>query len=93
MNGKSILLTTHLLEEADLLCKDVAFIINGHIVAYNTPENLKLSRVKRSLDVALSGLKNGSQPAHAILKMDDPSEQQRLVELLAQGNVRTVHYQ
>lgn len=32
-NGKTIVLTTHLLEEADQLCGRVTFIVNGHIVA------------------------------------------------------------
>lgn len=32
-NGKTILLTTYLLEEADQLCGRVALIVNGHILA------------------------------------------------------------
>jgi ABC-2 type transport system ATP-binding protein len=39
--GVTIVLTTHYMEEADYLCKRVAIIDNGKIVALDTPENLK----------------------------------------------------
>jgi ABC-2 type transport system ATP-binding protein len=39
--GKTILLTTHNLEEANKLCERIAIIKNGKISAIDTPENLK----------------------------------------------------
>jgi ABC-2 type transport system ATP-binding protein len=39
--GKTILLTTHYMEEADQLCDRVAIINNGRIVAVDTPHLLK----------------------------------------------------
>ncbi len=42
-NGKSILLTTHYMFEADELCKRVAVISKGRIVALDTPPGLKRS--------------------------------------------------
>jgi ABC-2 type transport system ATP-binding protein len=39
--GKTILLTTHYMDEADQLCDRVAFINDGNIVAINTPNKLK----------------------------------------------------
>lgn len=39
--GKTILLTTHYMEEADQMCDRVAFITKGRIVAVDTPERLK----------------------------------------------------
>lgn len=39
----TILLTTHDMEEADRLCNIVAFMYLGHIVAMDTPANLKAS--------------------------------------------------
>jgi ABC-type multidrug transport system ATPase subunit len=50
-NCKTILLATRLLEEADQLCDCVAFIVNRHIVANDTPQNQKLSLGTRSLEV------------------------------------------
>jgi ABC-2 type transport system ATP-binding protein len=43
--GKTVLLTTHYMNEADQLCDRVAFINNGRIVAVDTPNRLK-ARVK-----------------------------------------------
>lgn len=40
-HGKTILLTTHYMEEADELCGRVAIINNGKVVAVDTPDNLK----------------------------------------------------
>ena len=39
--GKTVLLTTHYMDEADKLCDRVAFINNGNIVAVDTPNRLK----------------------------------------------------
>ncbi len=39
-SGKTILLTTHFMEEAEYLCDRVAIIDNGHIIALDTTENL-----------------------------------------------------
>ncbi|MBN1193861.1 MAG: ABC transporter ATP-binding protein [Methanomicrobiaceae archaeon] len=43
--GTTILLTTHVLEEADILCDRVAVLHEGKIVAFDTPERLKQSVV------------------------------------------------
>src|SRR6516162_8171013 len=41
--GKTILLTTHNMEEADALCQRLAIIDHGHIIALGTPAELKAS--------------------------------------------------
>jgi len=41
--GKTVLLTTHYMEEADQLCDRVAIIDHGRIVALDTPAALKLT--------------------------------------------------
>jgi ABC-2 type transport system ATP-binding protein len=41
--GKTILLTTHYMEEADTLCHRLAIIDHGRIIALDTPQNLKAS--------------------------------------------------
>jgi ABC-2 type transport system ATP-binding protein len=40
-NGMTILYTTHYMEEADRLCKRVAVMDGGQIIALDTPHNLK----------------------------------------------------
>lgn len=41
--GRTILLTTHNMEEADSLCQRLAIIDHGHIIASDTPNALKAS--------------------------------------------------
>ena len=41
--GKTILLTTHYMEEADALCHRLAIIDHGRIIALDTPQKLKAS--------------------------------------------------
>jgi len=39
--GVTVFLTTHYIEEADLLCDRIAIIVKGQIIAMDTPNNLK----------------------------------------------------
>jgi ABC-2 type transport system ATP-binding protein len=41
--GQTILLTTHYMEEADSVCDRIAIMDHGHILAMDTPRNLKES--------------------------------------------------
>lgn len=41
--GRTVLLTTHYMEEADQLCDRVGIIDQGQIIALDTPDNLKTS--------------------------------------------------
>jgi ABC-2 type transport system ATP-binding protein len=52
--GKTVLLTTHYMDEADQLCDRVAFINNGKIVAVDTPNRLKaMVKEKEVVEVAV----------------------------------------
>ena len=93
--GTTILLTTHLMDEADQLCQRVAFIVNGRLVANDTPRNLKLAHGQRALLVTLAG-DPGSQNGNGsfremTLSLDDPADQQRLATWMAQDKVRAIH--
>jgi ABC-2 type transport system ATP-binding protein len=95
--GVTILLTTHLLEEADQLCQRVAFITQGRIVANDTPRNLKLAHGQRTMVASLAGQAangNGSGSFTEItLRMDNPDDQARLAQLMAEGKVQSIHSQ
>jgi ABC-2 type transport system ATP-binding protein len=52
--GKTVLLTTHYMDEADQLCDRVAFINQGNIVAVDTPDRLKaMVKEKELVEVAV----------------------------------------
>ena len=92
--GTTILLTTHLMEEADQLCQQVAFIVDGRLVANDTPRNLKLSHGERALVVTLDGQpgQNSSAALNEVtLSMDNPTDQAKLAEWMASSQVRAVH--
>ncbi|HEU5379543.1 MAG TPA: ABC transporter ATP-binding protein [Ktedonobacteraceae bacterium] len=92
--GTTILLTTHLLEEADQLCQHIAFINAGRIVANDTPRHLKLAHGQRTLLVTLANQDASDNSFEEItLSMDDPHDQARLTQLMAQGLVQAVHSQ
>lgn len=91
--GTTILLTTPLLEEADQLCQQLAFIVSGRPIAGGTPRDLKLSHGKRTMVLTLTDPKNASRLTETTLSMDDPADQVRLAEMMAQGNVRSIHSQ
>ena len=42
-SGKTVLLTTHNMEEADALCQRLAIVDHGHVIALGTPTELKAS--------------------------------------------------
>jgi ABC-2 type transport system ATP-binding protein len=50
--GITIFLTTHYLEEADLLCDRVAILVKGRVLAIDTPGILKAKTDKKSLEEA-----------------------------------------
>jgi ABC-2 type transport system ATP-binding protein len=93
--GTTILLTTHLMEEADALCEHVAFIANGKIVADDTPRNLKLAHGQRVLSITLASdaqPHNGSEPFNeTTLSLDNFTDQQKLAQWMAQGKVLAMH--
>lgn len=91
--GVTILLTTHLLEEADQLCSRIAFIVNGRIVANDSPRNLKLSHGKRTILLTTADQNEPGLFTEETLSMDDPIDQMRLSKRLADGNVRSLHSQ
>ena len=59
--GKTVLLTTHYMFEADALCDRIAVIANGQIVAQGTPQELKAGVADGSVvEVEVFGVGEGS---------------------------------
>lgn len=79
--GKTILLTTHYMEEADQLCDRIAFINKGKIITVDTPEKLKAMIGKHEVlkvvvtnasEEMLSSFKNLSFVEDCNLTYNDP---------------------
>ncbi|MBU9763744.1 ABC transporter ATP-binding protein [Mycobacterium sp. TNTM28] len=49
--GRTVFLTTHDMSTADELCDRVAFVVDGAIVALDSPTELKLARSRRQVQV------------------------------------------
>jgi ABC-2 type transport system ATP-binding protein len=58
--GKTVLLTTHYLEEADQLAEQVAIVDRGCVVAHGSPDELKRELRGDAIHVDLEGDHNGS---------------------------------
>jgi|TARA_B100000929_G_scaffold260535_1_gene224823 ABC-2 type transport system ATP-binding protein len=52
--GKTILLTTHYIEEAEMLCDQVAIIDNGEVITKGTPKNLTGKQGDSGITINLS---------------------------------------
>jgi ABC-2 type transport system ATP-binding protein len=85
--GATIFLTTHDMNEADELCRRVAFLAHGKIVALDTPRNLKLSLGHAAPEVEVV-LDDGTDLR---LKLDEPRDARELQELIGARRVRSVH--
>ena len=57
-NGKTILLTTHYIEEAELLCEKVGIIDKGKIIKEGSPKALTTELGKAGINVNLTGWKD-----------------------------------
>jgi ABC-2 type transport system ATP-binding protein len=85
--GTTVFLTTHYMEEADQLCRRVAFLNEGRIVALDTPRSLKIAHGRRQARVVLTG--GGSEEIR--IALDDPADAKRLESYMTQGRVQTIH--
>jgi ABC-2 type transport system ATP-binding protein len=83
--GVTIFLTTHYMEEADELCRRVAFLSEGRIVALDTPDNLKMAHGQKSLVATLA---DGQT---LTIALDDVNAGKQLDELVSAGRLRTLH--
>jgi ABC-2 type transport system ATP-binding protein len=75
------------MEEADQLCRRVAFLHEGRIVALDTPRNLKIAHGRRQARVLLKG----EESSAVTISLDDPADSRRLTEYMNQGRVLTIH--
>jgi ABC-2 type transport system ATP-binding protein len=89
-DGTTVFLTTHYMEEADQLCRRVAFLNEGRIVALDTPQNLKIAHGRRQVKVTLKGAGEAAGDT-VMLSLDGSDDTRRLSDIIRQGQVLTIH--
>jgi ABC-2 type transport system ATP-binding protein len=62
MSGLTVFFTTHIMEEAEYLCDEIAIIDNGRIIAFDTPTGLKqrYGRMNKSIEITFKNNLNES---------------------------------
>jgi fluoroquinolone transport system ATP-binding protein len=84
--GKAIFITTHNMFTADQLCDQVAFLLDGHIVAIDSPRNFKL--LHGSDRVALELQNDNAQHEFPLQEIgNNPA----FLTLIAASQVKTIH--
>jgi fluoroquinolone transport system ATP-binding protein len=87
--GRTIFLTTHDMATANELCDRVAFVVDGRIVAMDTPTELKIARSHRLVRVEFRG-DNGHLDA-AEFAMDGMADNPEFHAVLSDQHVETIH--
>lgn len=85
--GKTILLTTHNMQDATELCDRVAFIVNGSIYALDTPHNLIMSRGATKVTYTWQEEKECS----ATCPLKEVSEDEKLKRLILENKLLSIH--
>jgi len=87
--GKTVVLTTHNMNDVDHLCDRVSFMVGGRFAAVDTPEALKAKYGKRTVRVT-----HGRDRVEADeLPLDGLADNSRFHTILRAGAVRTLHSQ
>lgn len=85
--GKTVLLTTHNMQDATELCDRVAFIVGGKIFALDSPHNLIMS--KGAAKVSYSWIENGELVGSC--ELDKLSDDKKLLSLIAENRLKSIH--
>jgi len=86
---RTVFLTTHDMATADELCDRVAFVVDGTIVALDTPAELKIARSKRLVRVEYRSERGGLKAAE--FPMDSLADDPGFHALLRDRHVETIH--
>ncbi len=87
--GRTVFLTTHDMSTADELCDRVAFVVDGGIVALDTPTELKIARSQRRVRVEYRS--DNGVLATAEFPMDALADDPAFHAVLRGHHVETIH--
>ncbi|WP_407662521.1 ABC transporter ATP-binding protein [Mycolicibacterium palauense] len=87
--GRTVFLTTHDMATADELCDRVAFVVDGAIVALDSPAELKIARGRRTVRVEYRD--DGGALTAAEFPMDGLADDPAFHQVLRTRHVETMH--
>lgn len=87
--GRTVFLTTHDMTTADELCDRVAFVVDGKIVAMDTPAELKIARGQRAVRVEYRG--DSGRLDTAEFPLDGLADDPAFHAVLRNHHVETLH--
>ncbi len=88
--GGTVLLTTHLMNDVDELCDQVAFMAHGKIADIETPKNLKLRYGQRRVDVEYE---SDGGVRHTSFDLDGLGEDEGFLDVVRSHRILTMHSQ
>jgi ABC-type multidrug transport system ATPase subunit len=83
--GRTVLLTTHNMNEVEAICDRVGIMSRGKLIALDSPLALRQRHTERKVDVILN---DGER---LVFDLDRDEERARLAELTRQGKIGSVH--
>jgi fluoroquinolone transport system ATP-binding protein len=87
--GRTVFLTTHDMSTADELCDRVAFVVDGRIVASDTPAELKIARSQRRVRVEYRA--DDGRLEAAEFSMDGLAHDPGFHAVLRDQHIETIH--
>lgn len=88
--GKTIVLTTHNMNDVDELCDRVSFMVDGKFAALDTPETLKAKYGRRVVSVDYV---NGGDSQSEEFNLDGLGANARFLDVIRTHEVRRIHSQ
>ena len=93
--GGTVFLTTHNMADAEELCDQIAFIVDGRIAAIDSPRALKLAHSKRLVRVEYAGHESGDEPAIETREfaIEELGSNEQFLAILRDQRIETIHTQ
>ena len=86
--GKTIIISTHLMGDVEQLCDKVAFINHGHISEMATPQDLKLKYGKKEITIEFL---NDEAIKKITFPMEGLADNKQFLEIIKTNTILTIH--
>lgn len=88
-NGKTIIITTHNMDDATELCDRVAFIVNGEMKALDTPHSLIMAHGASKIKYTFTG--SDGKELERVSALSDISEDKTFIQKISSNSLTSVH--